>query len=111
MTEGKLTGKTALITGAGQGIGRAIAAAFASEGANVMCADINLANAKAVADSINGAACECDVSVNTNAQQAVAETIQAFGGLHIVVCGAAVFTPIANIADLAEGRLAAGISG
>ncbi len=41
----QLIGKTALITGAGQGIGRATAIAFANEGANVILADINLENA------------------------------------------------------------------
>lgn len=107
----KLSNKTALITGAGQGIGRAIALAFASEGARVMCADINLANAEAVAAEINqefhqgdakAAACYCDVSDAAQAAQAVKNSVDVFGALHIVVCNAAVFTPIATVEDLSE---------
>ncbi|NSM11141.1 3-hydroxybutyrate dehydrogenase [Moraxella bovoculi] len=47
-----LTGKTALITGAGSGLGKAMAVAFANAGAIVGVADINLDNATAVADEI-----------------------------------------------------------
>ena len=48
----QLIGKTALITGAGQGIGRATAIAFANEGANVILADINLENANDTAKEL-----------------------------------------------------------
>ena len=53
---GRFEGKTAIVTGAAQGIGKAIAARLASEGARVVVADINEAGAKAVAAAIgNGA--------------------------------------------------------
>ena len=48
----QLYGKTALITGAGQGIGRATAVAFAKEGANLILADINYENAVETANQI-----------------------------------------------------------
>jgi 3-oxoacyl-[acyl-carrier protein] reductase len=52
MAAEKLRGKFAIVTGAGGGIGRAIALAFARAGAGVQCADIDSAAAKVVADEI-----------------------------------------------------------
>ncbi len=108
MTTGKLDGRSAIVTGAGNGIGRAIALAFAAEGADVLCADIAVDDAEAVAAEINGAgggraaAQRCDVADSVSAQQAVAAAVDAFDGLDIVVCNAAVFSPITTIADMTE---------
>ena len=61
---GRFDGKVAIVTGAAQGIGKAIALRLASEGARVAVADINAAGAKAVAQTIGGGAfaVTCDVS-------------------------------------------------
>src|SRR5688500_13132745 len=61
---GRFDGKTAIVTGAAQGIGKAIAARLAGEGARVVVADVNEAGAAKVAEEIgNGAfAVHCDVS-------------------------------------------------
>ncbi|MFK4789718.1 SDR family NAD(P)-dependent oxidoreductase [Microbacterium sp. ZW T5_56] len=61
---GRLAGKTALITGAGAGIGRAVAERFAHEGARVIIADRDAAAAQSAADAIGDAAraVVCDVS-------------------------------------------------
>tara|TARA_Y100001960_G_scaffold40685_1_gene39605 strand:- start:1123 stop:1905 length:783 start_codon:yes stop_codon:yes gene_type:complete len=55
----QLYGKTALITGAGQGIGRATAVAFAKEGANLILADINCENAVETANQIEDKNIQC----------------------------------------------------
>ena len=83
----RLDGKTALVTGAGSGIGKAIAETFAQEGARVALADLNLDAAKAAARAIgnNAIAVRCDVTKKADFAAAVAETLAAFGGLDILV--------------------------
>ena len=108
MTTGKLAGRRAIVTGAGNGIGRAIALAFAAEAADVLCADIAVDDAERVAAEINdagggrAAAQLCDVADSVSAQQAVTAAVDAFGGLDTVVCNAAVFSPITTIAEMTE---------
>ena len=104
---GKLDGRTAFITGAGNGIGRAIALAFAAEGAGVACADIATADADRVVAEIVGAggraaACACDVRDSASVKAAVDAAVTEFGGLHIVVANAATFSPITSVADMRE---------
>lgn len=60
----QLEGKHALVTGAGSGFGAGIARKFASEGAQVVVADINLEAAQQVADTLQGCAAEVDVASN-----------------------------------------------
>ncbi len=83
----RLDGKTALITGAGSGIGKAIAETYAREGARVALADLNLDAAKAAARAIgnNAIAVACDVTKKADIAAAVAETLSAFGALDILV--------------------------
>ncbi|WP_348540209.1 L-iditol 2-dehydrogenase [Shimia sp. R9_2] len=97
----RLSGKNALITGAGRGIGLAFAKAYVDEGARVAIADIDVNLAEAVAQSIGDAAIpvEMDVSEQASIDAAVAATIEAFGKIDILINNAAIFSaaPICDI--------------
>jgi 3-oxoacyl-[acyl-carrier protein] reductase len=83
----RLEGKTALVTGAGSGIGKAIAETYVREGARVAVVDIDGDAAKTVARTIgnNAIALRCDVSKKADFVGAVEETLSALGSLHILV--------------------------
>ena len=86
---GDLTGKRALITGGASGIGRATVLLFAREGAAVSVADMDEAGGKAVAKTIvdgGGQAIflRCDVSLATDCQHAVQQTVDELGGLDVL---------------------------
>jgi NAD(P)-dependent dehydrogenase (short-subunit alcohol dehydrogenase family) len=91
----QLTGKTAIITGAGSGVGRASALHFAKEGANVVCADINeewLAKTVGLVTQAGGKAIgtRCDVSNEDDVAAAVRTAIQHFKRLDIMFNNAAI---------------------
>ena len=91
----RLQGKVALITGAGTGIGRAIALEFARQGAKIFIAELNDDGGRAVAAEIDGMGGEarhqrCDVSLEEDVQAAVRAAIEAFGRLDIAVNNAGV---------------------
>jgi NAD(P)-dependent dehydrogenase (short-subunit alcohol dehydrogenase family) len=85
-----LSGKAAVITGAGGAIGGALARAFAAAGARVAIWDISEQAARARAAEIGGEtiAIVCDVSDRAQVEQAGRETLAAFGGIDILVNGA-----------------------
>lgn len=82
---GRLKGRTALITGAASGIGRAVAQRFIAEGANVVIADIAAAG-RVVADSLgsNALFVQCDHTQTDQCSNAVAMALKSFGHLDIV---------------------------
>jgi len=84
-----LASRVAFITGAGSGIGKAIAQRVAAEGACVVIADLNLDNAKQVAEELGGSdvaiAVKIDVSDEKQIKAALDEAVLAFGGVDLVV--------------------------
>jgi len=100
----ELNGKIAIVTGAGQGIGKGIAFALAKEGAHVVASDINEENCAKVADEIGNdkaIAIKCDVSKKDEVDSLIAQTIEKFGKLDILVNNAGVF-PFKPFLELTE---------
>lgn len=90
----RLAGKIALVTGAGQGIGRAIAEAFAAEGAVVVVSDLNPATAEETLASLKGSekfsSFGCDVSDSSSVDQLFAHIDERYGRLDILVNNAGI---------------------
>lgn len=97
----RLAGKRAVITGAAQGIGRAIAERFAAEGAELLLADIDRPGVEAVAASLGAAALACDVSRKVEIERLFAEAARRWGGLDVLVNNAGI-THAAELDALSE---------
>lgn len=102
-------GRIALVTGSGQGIGRAIARLFAAQGAKVMLATRSAENGNETLRLIRqaGGTAELltlDLASRAAAEQAVAATLETFGGLDLLLHNAGVF-PMQKLAELEEQTL------
>lgn len=98
-----IDGKVALVTGAGQGIGRAIAVRLAKDGADIAIVDINDEKMQAVADEVRAmgrkaTTFKADVSKRDDVYAAIDHTEKELGGFDIIVNNAG----IANIQSIAE---------
>ncbi|MET9647173.1 glucose 1-dehydrogenase [Streptomyces syringium] len=103
----RFTGKTALVTGGGTGIGRAIALAFAREGARVVVAGRRAEPLKETVSLIEAeggeaAAITADVTRSEDVQDLVRQTVERFGGLDVAVNNVGLFVPPARLADIPE---------
>jgi 3-oxoacyl-[acyl-carrier protein] reductase len=99
MDQRRFDGRRAVVTGGGSGIGRAVAARLAAEGARVAIWDRDGAAAAAVAAETGGGAVPLDVTDWQAVQAAAAETRAALGGIDVLVCSAGITGPTVPVAD------------
>ena len=90
-----LNGKVAIVAGAGGGICSAIAKAFLDAGAKVAAVDMDVSKL-----GKEYLAIKCDVSSESQTRDAVEQAVKTFGGLHVLVNGAAMRDPTATVTDL-----------
>lgn len=107
---GRLTGKTAFITGSARGIGRSFAEAYLKEdAAHVVIADIDIVRARETADALGekAFAVQLDVTDQSSIDAAVSEVVRKFGGIDILINNAALFdmAPIVDISRASYEKL------
>jgi NAD(P)-dependent dehydrogenase (short-subunit alcohol dehydrogenase family) len=90
---GQLDGKVAVVTGAAQGIGKAIAGGLAREGARIVVADLQRAQ-EAAASYLNGVGLTVDVSREGDVARMVSETVERCGSLDILVNNAGLYASL-----------------
>src|SRR5262249_17317092 len=102
----RLSGKVALVTGAGQGIGRAIAETFAAEGARVLALDMDAARIEQTVQEIDGGrepveAFVAGISRREDGPRAMQRCVERFGNLDILAANAGIsrFTPFLEVED------------
>ena len=107
MTESQeFRGRVAIVTGAGRGMGRAVAMRLASGGATVVVNDLELADAQRVAGELKALgsealAAEGDVTILADVQRVTGKAVDAFGAVHILINNAGVLrpTPVIDIEE------------
>ena len=101
MTGARFSGKVVVVTGAGSGIGAAAAERFGSEGASVVCADIDAGRLARIRESESVLAVAADVSDPQSVAGLVDATLSRFGRVDVVVSNAGIWrgSPFLEISD------------
>ncbi|GIM48072.1 3-ketoacyl-ACP reductase [Collibacillus ludicampi] len=113
MSNGYLQGKTAIVTGAGSGMGKAIAKLFVEQGANVAIADLNREAAERVAAELStnrARAFGTDVTSDASVASMVKGTLETFNRIDVLINCAGVpqvFTPIEELSEVQWDRILA----
>lgn len=105
----KLEGKIALVTGAGSGMGRAIAKEFAANGARMICLDVNFAAAEATVDGLTGSmAVACDISDSDQVAHVCSQAESRMSQIDILVNCAGIldgYAPVTETSDALWDRI------
>ncbi|MFB7425555.1 MULTISPECIES: SDR family NAD(P)-dependent oxidoreductase [Streptomyces] len=104
-----LAGRSVIVTGAGSGIGRAVALAFAAEGARVVVADLNAEGAAAVVEEIGegggtAVAVTGDLSEQAVVDAVTATAVERFGGVDVLVNNAGIMDGMQALADVTDAE-------
>jgi NAD(P)-dependent dehydrogenase (short-subunit alcohol dehydrogenase family) len=101
----QINGKVVVVTGAASGIGKAMAARFAQEGARgIVCADLNEADARAVAAGVGGLGLRCDVAQEGDMNALVVAAMEKYGAVDIFCSNAGIISRQGLDASLKEWR-------
>lgn len=105
----RIAGGTALVTGAGSGIGRASALQFTAEGANVVVADVATAEERETVGLIDDAGgeatfVELDVSDTESVERMVDVAVEAYGSLEFAHNNAGILTDFVDVTGVSEER-------
>jgi NAD(P)-dependent dehydrogenase (short-subunit alcohol dehydrogenase family) len=100
----QVSGKIVVVTGGAHGIGRALSEAFHHAGAaKVVVADLDIAAARTVAASIDGAAFECDVAQENDIRHLIGETERLFGPIALFCSNAGIFAGLDPLSENVGG--------